>query len=86
MNIAEQIQQNIVELPQDKQAEVLDFVLFLRQKRASGAEEEDRERKKRIMKEALENLASMKTFADIEDPVEWQREIRQDRALPGRPS
>ena len=23
-------------------------------------------------------------FADIEDPVTWQREIRKDRPLPGR--
>lgn len=29
-------------------------------------------------------LADMGTFADIEDPVAWQREIRKDRPLPGR--
>ena len=29
-------------------------------------------------------LADMGAFADIEDPVAWQREIRKDRPLPGR--
>jgi hypothetical protein len=32
----------------------------------------------------LEKLAARGTFADIPDPVKWQRELRQDRALPGR--
>jgi hypothetical protein len=32
----------------------------------------------------LEKLAARGTFAAIPDPVAWQREIRQDRALPGR--
>lgn len=35
--------------------------------------------------EALERLAKRGTaFAEIEDPVAWQREIRNDRPLPGR--
>ena len=29
-------------------------------------------------------LADMGAFADIEDPVAWQREIRKDSPLPGR--
>lgn len=33
---------------------------------------------------ALERLAAAGAFDGIEDPVAWQREIRQDRALPGR--
>lgn len=36
------------------------------------------------MAAALEKLAASAAVADIEDPVEWQREMRQDRALPGR--
>jgi hypothetical protein len=32
----------------------------------------------------LENLAARGTFAAIPDPVTWQRELRQDQALPGR--
>ena len=36
------------------------------------------------MADALEKLAASRAVADIEDPVEWQREIRRDRPLPGR--
>lgn len=32
----------------------------------------------------FEKLAARGTFAAIPDPVTWQRELRQDRALPGR--
>jgi hypothetical protein len=32
----------------------------------------------------LEKLAERRTFAAMTDPVRWQRELRQDRALPGR--
>ena len=32
----------------------------------------------------LEELARRNTFSEIVDPVQWQREIRQDRELPGR--
>lgn len=33
---------------------------------------------------ALERLAAAGAFDHIEDPGEWQREIREDRPLPGR--
>ena len=36
------------------------------------------------LREAFEKLASRGTFSSIADPVEWQREIRKDRPLPGR--
>ena len=32
----------------------------------------------------LEKLAERHTFAAITDPVRWQRELRQERVLPGR--
>ncbi len=32
----------------------------------------------------LEKLADRGTFSDLIDPVRWQRELRQDRVLPGR--
>jgi len=40
-------------------------------------------RRERIV-EILEKIAASNVFADISDPVEWQRELRQDRPLPGR--
>lgn len=42
------------------------------------------EERRRRISEALQKLAEMNAFADITDPVEWQREIRKDRPLPGR--
>ena len=41
-------------------------------------------RRKR-MAEALEKLAASDAFSEISDPSKWQREIRKDRPLPGRP-
>jgi hypothetical protein len=38
------------------------------------------------MAAALEKLAALNAFADITDPVAWQREQRKDRDLPGRES
>ena len=32
----------------------------------------------------LEQLAKRRTFSTITDPVRWQRELRQERVLPGR--
>jgi hypothetical protein len=40
--------------------------------------------RRRRMAEALEKLAAADAFSEIADPVEWQREIRKDRPLPGR--
>ena len=39
---------------------------------------------KRTLRELFEKLALLGTFNDIDDPVEWQREIRRDRPLSGR--
>ena len=36
--------------------------------------------------DALQALADMGAFDEIEDPVAWQREIRKDRPLPFRDS
>jgi hypothetical protein len=36
------------------------------------------------MAEALEKLARLNAFPDVTDPVQWQRELRADRPMPGR--
>ena len=33
---------------------------------------------------ALENVRKLNPYRDITDPLEWQREMRADRPLPGR--
>lgn len=47
-------------------------------------EEVSQEERGRQMAEALSKLAESGAFSEIDDPSEWQREIRQDRPLPGR--
>ncbi len=42
------------------------------------------EERKRQLGAALNALVKSNPFREIHDPVEWQREIRADRALPGR--
>lgn len=86
MTIFEQIQKNSAQLPPDKQIEVLDFISFLLQQTQPVAESESRKERAKGIKKSLDNLARMRVFADISDPVEWQRSLRKDRPLPGRES
>ena len=84
MTLLEQIQQQLRALPPEKQSEVLDFIAFLKMRLSvSTAAASDKERGKRI-KASFQQLAKMKTFSEIADPLKWQREIRRDRSLPGR--
>lgn len=84
MTLMEQIQKQIRQLPPESQREVLDFVTFLqlrpRQQLTRVSEVDHQQR----IKKSLTQLARMKIFSDIADPVEWQRQIRKDRLLPGR--
>lgn len=84
MTLFEQIQNQVQQLPPEKQAEVLDFVTFLQQ-RTSILSSNAGQRKEKL-RNALATLAELGTFADIGDPVEWQRQLRKDRTLPGRES
>ena len=84
MTLMEQIQKQIGQLPPESQREVLDFAAFLKERvRSAPPVSVEAERGKRI-KAAFLKLAELKVFADIKDPVEWQRQIRKDRPLPGR--
>jgi len=47
-------------------------------------EEAEKEKRGRRMAEALSKLTESGAFSKIENPSAWQREIRQDRPLPGR--
>ncbi|MDO9299867.1 MAG: DUF2281 domain-containing protein [Anaerolineales bacterium] len=84
MTLMEQIQKQIRQLPPESQREVLDFVTFLQlrpRQQLTRVSEVDRQQR---IKKSLTQLARMKVFSDIADPVEWQRQIRKDRLLPGR--
>jgi hypothetical protein len=83
MTLVEQIQKQASKLPPEKQSEVLDFITFLQERARAHSTSMEAERGQRI-KSALQKLAELDTFAHIPDPVEWQRQIREDRPLPGR--
>ena len=84
MTLLEQIQERLLQLSPEKQREVLDFVAFLQlHSRQMPEPAIDAKRGKRI-KALLTELARMKVFSEITDPVAWQRNSRKDRPLPGR--
>jgi hypothetical protein len=83
MTLMEQIEKQLDILPPEKQSEVLDFILFLQQRVRSEPISGEEGRAQRI-RAALNTLAELNTFAQISDPVAWQKEVRQDRKLPGR--
>ena len=82
MTLIEQIQNQAQKLPPEKQREALDFITFLQQHISNPASNQTRQKER--LKKAFATLAELGTFAEITDPVEWQRLIRKDRPLPGR--
>lgn len=83
---SQQIMQESENLPIALQAEVLDFVRFLKQKadKSPLLDPTDDEPNGTKLARLMEEAAKKNLFADIEDPAAWQREIRKDRPLPGR--
>lgn len=47
-------------------------------------EEDTHGQRGRRMAAALKDMAQIGGFSEVADPSEWQREIREDRPLPGR--
>jgi hypothetical protein len=84
--ITRQIIEDLESLPPQMQEETLDFVRFLRCKVAKiDPEQQITEPNGKKVAEIMAEIAARGTaFQDIKDPVAWQREIRQDRPLPGR--
>ena len=83
MTLVEQIQHHLLQLPPEKQSEVLDFVLFLQQRTPYP---QKRAAARQALQDSLSRLVQLGVFADIPDPLAWQQQIRQDRPLPGRES
>jgi hypothetical protein len=84
MTLLEQIQNRLSKLSPDKQREVLDFVAFLQLRSLKSPEPTVNVKQGKRIKDLLTHLGTMKVFADIADPVSWQRNVRKDRPLPGR--
>ena len=64
--------------------EVMHFVGYLKSLPvAPQLQDESEETRQEVIKNSLKRLHQAGTFSDIDDPVEWQREVRTDRQLPG---
>ena len=81
--LTEEILNNLIELPPEMQSEALDFIRFLKTKLAQTQTTMPKPNGSTLA-ELLEQAAKQNLFADIDDPVIWQREIRQDRLIVGR--
>lgn len=81
MKLEQTIQQHVEKLPLPLQGEVLDYVLFLEQKTRQHSTNDQQRRIK--LSSTLEQLVALNPFAKT-DPAIWEREQREDRALPGR--
>jgi hypothetical protein len=88
MNLQHTINEHISVLPEHLQMEILDFILFLKSKNPPNTRTDARihelEQRRKKVGECLTTLAQSNPYADIEDPIAWQRELREDRILPGR--
>lgn len=83
--ITQQILEDIDSLPPEMQEEALDFVRFLKSKRPKSKSKLKENTPNGTKLARLMGEASNKNlFSHIKDPAAWQREIRQDRPLPGR--
>lgn len=84
--ITQQILEDMESLPPEMQVEALDFVHFLKTKLAKTENVTKRQgfNGSEVATIMAEIAARGTAFQDIDDPVAWQKEIRQDRPLPGR--
>jgi len=81
MKLEQTIQQHVEKLPLPLQGEVLDYVLFLEQKSRRDCADDQQRRMK--LSSTLERLIALNPFAKA-NPTRWEREQREDSALPGR--
>lgn len=86
MNTLDVIAEHAARLPESLKVELLHYTLFLEQKlnnpiHTSRLIEPER---RQLLRDTLEAAVRVNPFREIADPVAWQREMRQDRSLPGR--
>jgi hypothetical protein len=82
--ILQQIQQHAATLPLSLQAELLNYAVYLEQKTREKAPVTSTPERRDRLAAALAQAVALNPFAEVVDPVGWQREQRQDRSLPGR--
>lgn len=81
--ILQQIQQHAAALPLASQAELLNYAVYLEQKAREKEPFTSTQVRRDRLAAALAQAAALNPFAAIADPIDWQREQRQDRSLTG---
>jgi hypothetical protein len=84
MTLLEEIKQRLEDLPPEKQDEVLDFIAFLQQRIRTTSPTFSIPGKASRIRNAFKRASELHLFKNIEDPVAWQKRVRQDRPLAGR--
>ncbi|WP_218081652.1 DUF2281 domain-containing protein [Anthocerotibacter panamensis] len=82
--ILQQIQHHAAVLPLSSQAELLNYAVYLEQKAREKMPVTSPQARRDRLTAALAQAVALNPFAEIVDPVSWQREQRQDPSLPGR--
>jgi len=83
--ISQQILEDVESLPEQFQAEALDFIQFLKLKISKkDAMNQTGEPNGAKLAKLMAEASKKNLFSEIKDPVAWQREICKDRPLPGR--
>lgn len=85
--LLQQIHQQAARLSPARQAELLDYAMYLEKKtKTRSAMQLDEQARRQGLAEALKQASALNPYREITDPVAWQREQRIDRQLPGRPN
>jgi hypothetical protein len=84
--ITQQLLEDMESLPPEMQAEALDFVRFLKTRLTNTEAGMKRQAPDggKVAAIMMEIAARGSAFQAIDDPVAWQKQMRQDRALPDR--
>jgi hypothetical protein len=81
--ILQQIQQHAATLPLSSQAELLNYAVYLEQKTREKVPVTSTSERRDRLAAALAQAVALNPFAEVVDPIAWQREQRHDRSLPG---
>lgn len=86
LNDTQILHDEIDTLAPTEQAKVLDFVRRLKNKPPGyrAINDETEEERKAAIRKAILSLQKSGVAEKFGDPLEWQREVRKDRPLPGR--
>ena len=91
MSTLDEIVTHARRLPEELRQQALQYIEFLEIKSPNGTRSreafttcQDKSERGRQVATILQELADLGAFSELEDPVQWQREVRKDRPLPAR--